>query len=741
MQNALKLTAIRTAGFRYSKLCAVIGMALVLSSCSLLPPEDLKPPPPLLVPSGSNDGETLGQLADEKEAVQAAKKPKFARGPGAKGSNVAPAERAYQSPFEGDEAEQEVLLNLNNLPLPAFINEVFGNILGLDFQIAPEVADKKDLVSVRVSSKRSKDYVYNIARDVLESYGVALVRSDEYMRFVVGRTEASNEPPIMLTGAALPSVPESHRPVIYIRSLKVIKATDAYNMLRSIFNDQQELMLERESSRNAIRIQGASELVQNAAQVLDMLDQPLLRGHNVLRVSPEYTTPKELAERLTKTLGAQGYEVGLEGTNTVLVPVDSLGALFVFTPTLEMQVLVRQWVAELDQVPPASAGGEAGLFWYAVKNTPAADLAATLNAVLGGSAGASPSFAETADDQRLQGREPIGSTSSASVSGVNTGGAVQGSFVVNEARNMLLFRGEGERWQQILPVIKELDMAPDQVLVEVVVAEVTLTDQFRFGIEWALNEISAAGAIGSLGSGFGSGVPGSGLDAGGLLWTSISGSGNTRIALNAFASSNKVTILQTPKILVRSGEQASVRVGTEVPIITRQATGDETVDGTSAIIQDIQFRKTGVQLTVLPRVFSDGRIDLEISQEVSEAQPNQTSSINSPTILTRNVETRLSLQDGSSVLLGGLISNSESKGDSRVPFLGDIPWLGQFFRTDRTSADRTELMVLVVPYRVRTPQQAQAISEAFRQQLRLMNADNTDYYPMYKSDKFNKVGE
>lgn len=736
MQNALKLTALRTAGFRYSKLCAVIGMALVLSNCSLLPPEDLKPPPPLLVPSGSNDGETLGQLADEKEAVQAAKTQKFARGPGAKGSSVAPVERAYQSPFEGDEAEQEVLLNLNNVPLPAFINEVFGNILGLDFQISPEVAEKKDLVSVRVSSKRSKDYVYNIARDVLESYGVALVRSDEYMRFVIGRTALSSEAPIIYTGAALPSVPESHRPVIYVRSLKVITPGDAYNMIRSIFNDQSELIVERDNPRNAIRIQGAAELVQNAAQVLDMLDQPLLRGHNVLRVSPEYTTPKELAERLTKTLSAQGYEIGETGTNTVLVPVDSLGALFVFTPTLEMQVLVRQWVAELDQVPPANAGGEAGLFWYAVKNTPAADLAVTLNAVLSGAAGAGASFAETANDQRLQGREPIGSASSAGTAGANATSTVQGSFVVNEARNMLLFRGEGERWQQILPVIKELDIAPDQVLVEVVVAEVTLTDQFRFGIEWALNEISAAGALGNLTSSFGDAGVGSGLDAGGLLWTSISGSGNTRIALNAFASSNKVTILQTPKILVRSGEQASVSVGTEVPIITRQATGDETIEGTTAIIQDVQFRKTGVQLTVLPRVFSDGRIDLEISQEVSEAQPNQTSTINSPMILTRNVETRLSLQDGSSVLLGGLISNSESKGDSRVPFLGDLPWIGQLFRADRTSADRTELMVLVVPYRVRTAQQAQAISEAFRQQLRLMSGDNTDYYPMYKGGKY-----
>lgn len=731
MQNSIQSTALQTGGHSCSTLCAAIGMAFVLSSCSLLPPEDLRPPAPLVVPSGSNDGEAMGQLAAEKEEEAGVEKPKFSRGPGAQGAVVASVEPAYDSPFSQDQADEEVLLNINNLPLPAFINEVFGNILGLDFQIAPEVADKKDLVSVRISNKRSKEYVYKIARDVLESYGVTLMRSDEYMRFVIGRAAASNEAPILLTGTALPSVPESHRPVIYIRSLEVIGAADAYNMLRSIFNEQSELMIERDSTRNAVRLQGASQIVQNAAQVLDMLDQPLLRGRHVLRVSPEYTTPKELTERLTKTLTAQGYEVGATGTNTVLVPVDSLGALFVFTPTLELQALVRRWVAELDQVPPPNAGGEAGLFWYAVKNTPASELAVTLNAVLGSGAALAPE--ESRDDRRLQGREPVGDTAARASSPAAS--SAQGSFVVNEARNMLLFRGEGERWQQILPLIREMDVAPDQVLVEVVVAEVTLTDQFRFGIEWALNEISAAGAMGSLGSGFGTGLPGSGLDSGGLLWTSISGSGNTRIALNAFASSNQVTILQTPKILVRSGEQASVRVGTEVPIITRQATGDETIEGTTAIIQDVQFRKTGVQLTVLPRVFSDGRIDLEISQEVSEAQPNQTSSINSPTILTRNVETRLSLQDGSSVLLGGLISNSETKGDSRVPWLGDLPWVGQLFRSDRTNADRTELMVLVVPYRVRTAQQAQAISDAFRQQLRLLNTDNTDYYPMYKGGK------
>lgn len=711
------------------------GLALVmllgsgLSACSLLTPQDLQPPAPMQLPKGLGLDGDGGQLAQE-EMGEPAKVAKFSRGPTVKTSQGAAIRPAPDQLFPEDGVE-DILINVSNLPLSAFINEVFGNILGLDFQIDPQISEKNDLVTVRISTPRNKAYVYQLAREILNTYGVNLVRSDEYLRFVIGRGTASEEPPLLLTGAALPNVPESHRPVVYIRSLEAISSADAYNMLRSIFSEQRDLIVEREHRTNAVRLQGPSRLVQQASDVLNSLDQPLLRGANVLRINPEFASAKDMAERLTQTLGAQGYDIGTTGNNIQLVAIDNLGALFVFAPNQQLLNMVRQWAQELDQVPPASATGDSNVYWYAVKNTPAQELAQTLNSIMGEAS----ALSETADDRRLQGRSAnegedpsAGSAAKAGRGNIRTAG----SFVVNEARNMLLFSGAPSEWQRILPLIRELDVAPDQVLVEVVVAEVTLTDSFSFGVEWALNEISAAGAKGAVSNVFGGGAPGSGLDAGGLLWTSISGSGNTRIALNAFASSSQVNILQTPRILVRSGEAASVTVGNEVPIISRQSTGSDTVDGNSSILQEIQFRKTGVQLTVLPRVYSDGRIDLEIQQEVSQAQPNTTSNIDSPMILTRNVDTRLSLQDGGSVLLGGLISNNQSKGDSRTPWLGDLPIVGHLFRVDNTNAERTELMVMVVPYRVRNSDQAEAISNAFRDQLRLLNQDNTQQYPLYR---------
>lgn len=705
---------------QWCKLSAPAIFALMINACAVIPPEDLQPPEPLRGPGASQsespDVSGLGGQTSQTDGRAEPQGDRFRGLPQPERTTVGGVTREAPTLFPEDEPA-EISFNIASMPLPAFINEVFGNELGLDFEMADSVANKTDLVSVRVSEPRNRQDVFEIARDVLNAYGVMLINQGDYWRFILGDADTDRaEPPLIVSGRALPTVPESHRPVIFLRTLEVISSADAYGMLRSVFEREQRLSIQRDNARNAIRLQGPPELVRSASNILDALDQPLMRGNHALRIEPKFVSAETLVERLTSVLKAQGYDVGSAGTNTVLVPAESLGAVFVFAPSQRLIRLVREWTLELDQLTTVDAEQE-GLFWYRVQNTSAAELAQTLNAMMSGQSSIPSRPEETQEDRRLQSRPDEGSDSAVSQ------GSASGSFVVNEPRNLLLFRGEPERWQQMQSLVRALDVAPDQVLIEVVVAEVTLTDEFRFGIEWALSEISAAGATGELASVFGSGNPGSGLDAGGLNWTSLSSSGQTRLALSAFASSDRVSILQTPRILVRSGENATVKVGSEVPIITRQATGDETVEGTTAIIQDVQFRSTGVQLNVTPRVYSGGRIDIEISQEVSEAQPTQSSNINSPTILTRNVETRLSLEDGSSVLLGGLISNTETQGDSRVPFLGDIPWLGQFFRSDSTSGTRTELMVLVSPYLIRDGADARELTEAFRKRLELQQDD------------------
>ena len=159
-------------------------------------------------------------------------------------------------------------------------------------------------------------------------------------------------------------------------------------------------------------------------------------------------------------------------------------------------------------------------------------------------------------------------------------------------------------------------------------------------------------------------------------------------------------------------------VGTQVPIITTQQTApDGTIGGTSNILQQVQYRDTGITLSISPIVNSSQRVELTIAQEVSDAQNNDKSDIQSPIILTRSFDTTLSIDDGETVLLAGLISENYSKGNSGVPYLKDIPLLGNLFKSESQAVSKTELIVLLTPYIIDDQNTSRYVRDAFRSQL------------------------
>lgn len=691
-------------------------LALMLSSitsCTLIPESEMAPPKPLVVPPAK----TKESSSDDRSQTGPREAARFTSGPVSNPGSASVKALESAVIFPADETP-EISLSIDAMPIPSFINEVFANELKLDFQMAPDVANKEDLVTLRVTDPRNRQEIFELARQVLASYGVLIVQQGDLLRFVLGGGKNTPfEPPLIVTGNALPSVPSTHRPIFLVRTLNVVSANDAATMLQTIFQGQQ-LRINQDGRRNAVTLNGAPDLVQSAADVLSMLDRPNMKGRYSLRIDPLYTDADTLSRSMQSTMSAQGYDVGGVTSNITLVPVKELNAVFAFAPDASSLSLIRQWAEQLDKVATRSNHKD-GFYWYKVRNTSAAELATTLNAAMNGSSSNNSAVPDTNQSARQpQGRTPGGAT----IGGLGTsrGATVSGSFVVDQARNMLLFRGEADRWQEMLPLIRELDQAPAQVLVEVIVAEITLTDEFKFGMEWALKEVSAGGAKGELKSVFGGdGSPGSGVGGTGLVWSSLSNSGLTRLALNAFASNNNVSILQTPKILVRSGQPASVAVGQQIPLLVSQTVTDEQVNGDSGTRQSVEYRDTGISLTVVPTVYSDGRIDLDIQQEVSGASVDQSKVNLTPIVSSRSISTSLSLRDGGSVLLGGLITKEQTRGNSRIPVLGSLPVLGHLFRTDSTSAGTTELMMLVVPYLVREPEQAEALTKSFREQLQI----------------------
>ncbi len=368
----------------------------------------------------------------------------------------------------------------------------------------------------------------------------------------------------------------------------------------------------------------------------------------------------------------------------IVLPVGAINAVLIFATSQQTLDLAVKWAKDLDK---PSEGRGTGYFTYPVRFTDAQDLAKTLNELISGQQAAP---APAAPGQQQAQRRPT-------------------RVVVSAPTNSLIFQGGGDEYTQWMGLLQELDRPARTVLIEATVAEVRLTNDESLGIEWAFSRTSSSGAVLSGGTIGGTGLPTGGLNIQFLDLPSI------RIVLNALATSNRARILSSPRLVARNGETATIQVGQEVPIVTSQQTNATT--GNTGVLQTIQYRSTGVILKVRPVIHSGGRVELDVSQEVSAAQSTTTGVNISPTFLTRKIESKLSLADGATVLLGGLIGQQDNKGDSGVPLLKDIPVIGQAFRTNTSTTERTELLVLITPYVIGNDYEARAITDAFRSQL------------------------
>lgn len=646
------------------------------------------------------------ELERGSEAGKEAAEPKMeiTRGPSLGGSFTPTPDRELEA--AGAELEgPPISVEVNNLPLPVFINEVFGEKLGLSYSLAPELSKRSDLVTLRLSDPMEPAALFRTARNVLADYGVAITRQEGVWSFNLSESVSTEGTPLIITGEALPDVPVSHRPVFQAIELKVVRNNQVRNLIQNLFKGQ-KLEVNEDPMRNAIILKGPADVVADAAEAIDYFDQPVLKGQNTLLLRPAYREIPALSKALSDLLSAQGYGVGsATGTSgsVILLPMPDLEVIVVLANDTRTLAHVQRWAAQLDKNYQQEI--ERGMFIYEVQNTSADSLATLVRELYDEGQGGSRNSATT----RSSGNEEGGaSNSSASrASGADVAG---GRLVVDDRRNVLIYRGSGSDWLEIRDILEDLDKQVPSVLLEVLLAEVTLNDDQGMGVEWlarsSIDDLS--GQLSTLG--------GLGIGGRGFSYT-LNSAGQTRAVLNAFYDSNQAVIRSSPKIMVKSGEVARIEVGNEIPVLTSTRQGDTQTDGDTDVLQQFQFRKTGVNLSVEPIVQASGLVDIKINQTLSETQDSGSGDTFLPTILNRSVETSLTLRDGGSVVLGGLISRSSSQGEQGVPWLGKLPLIGQLFRVDSRNNSTTELMVMVVPYVVRDDQEAKDISERLRGQI------------------------
>ena len=528
---------------------------------------------------------------------------------------------------QASEAGGDLTVSIEQMALPAFIQAVYGGILQLNYSMDSAVSARTDLITFRTPKPMTAARLTEIAGQLLKSYGVAVQDFGGVLR-IVPSTSVASTLPLVRRGRAQPTVPLPLRPVFHYIETEAVRPQVFVPTLKNILGDK--VKLEADSS-GGLLVSGQPDDVQVALELIQVFDQPSLRGQNSTRVVPRFWGADEFVRRLGEVLKAEGYNVSSQsgaGDPITLIPLPPINSVLIFSTSQEVMAHVLDWVKELDQFSAVQAGS--AYFTYPVRNADAQELAKALNELIGGASATS-------------------SAGTASTGGTPAPAAAAGSrqrrVVVNNATNSLIFQGGSqEDYRQWLSLLSELDRPVKSALIDVLVAEVALADDNSLGFSWQLDQLgSGAQALRLSGTTYSAQASGTGLSVNALL----GGNPLRQLAITALASNSDSRVISNPKIMTRNGESASINVGQEVPTVTSQGvtTNGGVFGGTTnnVVPQTIQYRNTGVLLRVRPVLHAGDRIDLEVSQEVSSAEPTTTGVTTSPTIRKRSIETKLSI--------------------------------------------------------------------------------------------------
>jgi general secretion pathway protein D len=388
---------------------------------------------------------------------------------------------------------------------------------------------------------------------------------------------------------------------------------------------------------------------------------------------------------------------------------------------------IRNWIAKLDQ--PATEANER-IFVYPLSHATAETLAGILEKVFRKESTKSASKAAPPVQQPVQpvaraatsaapGQPaaaapavPARSAVSAPGESIATATAAPVTIVADKDTNSLVIQTTSWYYPVIESTIRKLDVMPKQVLIEVLIAEISLDDENQFGLQWALKGQGVLGGeslatetrniFGALGP----------AKAG--LSMVVTEANRLTAVINAYAKNSKINVLSAPHIFATDNKEAKIDVGQEVPILKTRTTGTVGADtnvNAGTVTNDIEYRSTGVILTVTPHINEGGFVTLDVQQEVSEAQTNTLGGTDSPIILKRTAKTTMVVKDDQTLVIGGMIQQKQDRSREGIPVLSRIPILGYLFGTTNAKVHKTELVLLITPRVVLDSEEAGHLAE------------------------------
>ncbi len=624
----------------------------------------------------------------------------------------------------------EFSLNFENADIREVVQSILGNALGETYVVDPNVAG-----SVTISSARplTRDDLLPVLEVILQLNGATLIRDGASYRVTL---EGSGVAGTTDVGEAQPGYGISILPLRHISAQTLISLIDGFGVRPG--------SVRAERARNLLIVLGNSADRKAAIETALTFDADWMQDQSVAVLPLRHVKPEAIIPELERIFSSRDGGVGSDLVQ--FMPMQRLRAILVVSPRHSVIENARMWVQRLDTDDPDLT---ANVQVYRVKYRDARKLADLLNNLFSGQGGAGP---ESSSNQIEPGGEPVTAEGVTSGFGQNEGqdpsqGQDQGQgqdliaggaepqgvspIIVGEpqgqeapaggavriqadvANNSLVIYANLEMRQQIIRALESIDVPQLQVAINVTMAEIRLTDELRYGIQYFLKServgLGKDNGIATLFSGLTTAI---GQTAPGFNFVL----GSTRspdLIIDAFDGITDVQVLSSPSLVVVENETAKFQVGDQIPIVTRTVTS--VTDPEAPVSNEVEYRDTGIILNIKPRIAENGVVTLEVGQEISNVASGGNSL--TPVISTRTIKSSIAVIDGQTVLLGGLISEAGTRDRAGIPGLSRIRGIGGLFGQRSTFNNRTELIILIRPSVIRGSEDAQHVAEELRARL------------------------
>ncbi|RMH90857.1 type II secretion system protein GspD [Lysobacter pythonis] len=616
-------------------------------------------------------------------------------------------------------------------PIQSIIAVILGDMLGQNYVIAPGV---QGTVNINTPRPVTQAEALRLLESVLAWNNARLIWADG--RYNIVPTEQAVASGLMSPstgpGSGARGIGYQVRPF----ELRYISATEMEKILKPYARPS--AIVNVDGGRNLITLAGTPTELENYRRTIQTFDVDWMASMSVGVFPLQSGRAAQVVTDLERVFGEQS-RTPVAGMFRFM-PLEASNSVMVIASQPAYLDDIQQWI---DRIDGGASGGR--LYTYELKYVKARELAQRLGEVFGGQggqgAGPAPSIMPGLTPTEVQGVAVSGDAAKPDPGGM--GGAMSGGgglgggqlslspqtqggvgavrLQVNgdqvgvaavEENNALLVRASPAAWKSIREVIQRLDVMPLQVHIEAQVVEVNLIGDLRYGVNWylenALPESLRAAAAARQGFGVAGGsILGEGTGAG--LTLNFLGT-NVAAVLTALDKVTDFRLLQTPSIVVKNNAEATLNVGSRIPVASVSV--NPGVPGGGNTYSQVQYLDTGTILKVRPRVTRDGMVFLDIVQEVS-SPGSQADIYGNVRINTRRMKTEAAVQSGDTVMLAGLISDEASKGTSGVPFLSRLPVIGGLFGVQTDKSTRTEVIVLLTPRLLRNPAEARALTDEY----------------------------